>query len=127
MIDDAFKTQKTLYPLRPSLEDPSVLAEQDSDDLTLITGSLTNGAIGTLEASKIATGTQDEIRFFVGYAGWHPKQLDREISENSWILSHTTSAEVMTAQPEQLWQNYLKNMGKDYAIWANYPSDPALN
>ncbi|MCC6444613.1 MAG: Gfo/Idh/MocA family oxidoreductase [Armatimonadetes bacterium] len=55
--------QKTLYPLRPSLEDPSILAEQDSDDMTLITGSLKNGAIGTLEASKIATGAQDEIRF----------------------------------------------------------------
>jgi putative transcriptional regulator len=71
--------------------------------------------------------TQDEIRFYVGYAGWHPGQLDREISESSWILSHTTAAEVVSSQPELLWQNYLKNMGKDYAIWANFPSDPALN
>jgi putative transcriptional regulator len=70
---------------------------------------------------------QDEIRFFVGYSGWHPDQLDREISENSWILSQTNIREVFSRHPEKLWPNYLKGMGKDYAIWANFPSDPAMN
>jgi putative transcriptional regulator len=68
-----------------------------------------------------------EIRFFVGYSGWSPNQLDREISEKSWVLSQTTVTEVISNQPDQLWSNYLKNMGSDYAIWANFPADPTFN
>jgi putative transcriptional regulator len=68
-----------------------------------------------------------DIRFFVGYSGWSPNQLDREILEKSWVLSQTTVTEIIHANPELLWSNYLKNMGMDYAIWANFPADPTFN
>ena len=68
-----------------------------------------------------------EIRFFIGYSGWSPMQLDREISEKSWVLSQTTVNEVINDHPETLWSNYLKSMGQDYAIWANFPADPTFN
>jgi predicted dehydrogenase len=55
--------QKTLHKLRPSAQDAAVLAEQDSDDMTVMALLLSNGALGTLEVSKIATGAQDELRF----------------------------------------------------------------
>ena len=79
--------------------------------------------------SRIRKGliNENHIRFFVGYAGWTPDQLEREITENSWVLSHTTAGEVINQHPESLWRNYLKHMGQDYAIWANYPADPTLN
>lgn len=62
-ISQVFARQRTLHPLRPSLEDPSVMACQDSDDITAMSVVLRGGAIGTIEASKIATGAQDELRF----------------------------------------------------------------
>lgn len=62
-LEEVFARQRTLHRRRPSPEDPSVLAEQDSDDLTLMSARLPGGAVGTIEASKIATGTQDELRF----------------------------------------------------------------
>jgi len=68
-----------------------------------------------------------EIRFFVGYSGWSPNQLDRELREKSWVLSQTTVNEVINDHPETLWSNYLRNMGHDYAIWANFPADPTFN
>jgi len=71
--------------------------------------------------------SEQQIRFFLGYSGWHPNQLDREIGEKSWVLSHASASELITSEPEDLWANYLKNMGNDYAIWANFPADPALN
>jgi len=70
---------------------------------------------------------QDEIRFFVGYSGWSPNQLDRELNEKSWVLSQTSVNEVINDHPERLWSEYIKSLGKDYAIWANFPSDPNLN
>jgi putative transcriptional regulator len=68
-----------------------------------------------------------EIRFFVGYSGWSANQLERELKEKSWVLSQTTVKEIINDHPETLWSNYLKNMGQDYAIWANFPADPAFN
>lgn len=79
---------------------------------------------GRIEKGKIS---KHEIRFFIGYSGWHPKQLDHEIQEKSWVLSHTNVNEIIYAEPEKLWSSHLKSMGKDYAIWANFPSDPSLN
>jgi predicted dehydrogenase len=64
-LSDVFARQKTLHRLRPSLEDPQRMAEQDSDDLTLMSVTLRGGAIGHIEASKIATGAQDELRFAI--------------------------------------------------------------
>jgi len=69
----------------------------------------------------------NEIRFFLGYSGWSPNQLDRELREKSWVLSQTTVSEVINEHPENLWSNYLKSMGQDYAIWANFPADPTFN
>ncbi len=62
-IAEVFARQKTLHRMRPSLADPSVLVEQNSDDLTLMSVVLAGGAVGSIEASKIATGKQDELRF----------------------------------------------------------------
>jgi predicted dehydrogenase len=62
-ITEVFARQKTLHRMRPSQEDPTVMVEQDSDDMTLMSVVLENGAMGNIEASKIATGKQDELRF----------------------------------------------------------------
>lgn len=62
-IREVYAYQKTLYLMRPSMENPAVMAAQDSDDLTIMSVVLSNGAMGTIEASKIATGAQDELRF----------------------------------------------------------------
>lgn len=62
-VTEVFARQKTLHRLRPSLEDPNRMTAQEADDYTLMSVVLTDGAMGTVEASKIATGAQDELRF----------------------------------------------------------------
>ncbi len=96
--------------------------------LRIMDGLYWGGSLETIH-TLIETGkiTENDIRFYLGYSGWNPNQLDREISEKSWVLSHASSREVINPHPEKLWSNYLKNMGNDYAIWANFPPDPALN
>lgn len=79
---------------------------------------------GMIEMNRI---TEQEIRFYIGYSGWSPSQLDREIKEKSWILSHTTVDEIIHRNTSRLWNMHLKSLGKDYAIWANSPADPSFN
>jgi predicted dehydrogenase len=62
-VVDMYARQRTLHRMRPSAEDASRLAEQTGDDCTFMSVKLANGAVGSIEASKIATGKQDELRF----------------------------------------------------------------
>ena len=102
--------------------------ENVEKSLKIIDGLYWGGDIDTIrEMMTMGMITENEIRFFIGYAGWNPNQLDREISEKSWVLSHTTVEEVINQHPEQLWPDYLRSMGSDYAIWANFPADPSFN
>ena len=50
-----------LYPLRPNAQGEMVRVE--TDDLLVMLVKLSNGTVGVIETSKIATGAEDELRF----------------------------------------------------------------
>lgn len=51
------------YPERPSADEPGKMVPVDAEDNMLVTVRLPNGAAGCIHASKIATGTEDEVSF----------------------------------------------------------------
>lgn len=67
------------------------------------------------------------IRFFIGYSGWSPGQLEEELEEKAWIVAKARPEWCFEPQPENLWSNILRGMGSDYALLANFPEDPSLN
>ena len=102
--------------------------EDIANSLKIIDGLYWGGDIEVItEMISMGLINENEIRFFIGYSGWNPNQLDREIKEKSWVLSHTSAEEIINKQPKKLWPGYLRSMGSDYAIWANFPSDPSYN
>ena len=47
----------------------------------------------------------DEIKFFLGYSGWTEKQLQDELKENTWIISHDFNPDLVFVQAEEnLWK-----------------------
>jgi len=68
-----------------------------------------------------------DVRFFLGYAGWAPNQLDDELKTNSWILNKSRLDDVFSKEPENLWQNILKEMGGEYTIISTFPENPSVN
>lgn len=52
-------------------------------------------------------------RPFVGYAGWGPGQLEREISEGSWLPLDFDDAFVLQSEPDTLWNTALSRLGVD--------------
>ena len=67
-----------------------------------------------------------QIRFFLGYSGWSPKQLEGEIENNAWLISEINSEKIM--QPDHsLWTKTLEELGEKYKIWTNCPENPSLN
>jgi len=60
-IDSVLTQTHILYPQRPNPR--GELETVEADDIMLMIARLQNGAIGTIEASKIATGAEDELSF----------------------------------------------------------------
>ena len=69
----------------------------------------------------------DGLRFFLGYAGWIPGQLEAEIEAGGWILARADDALVFPDAPEKLWSAVLRRLGGEYALLANFPEDPRMN
>jgi len=44
------------------------------------------------------------LRFFIGYAGWGPGQLDREIDQGGWHVVPASDEHVFAEDPRALWQ-----------------------
>lgn len=69
----------------------------------------------------------DQIRFYAGYSGWEPKQLEGELKEKAWLVSNANKNFTFFDNPKVLWSQVLRSMGNEYAILANFPEDPNLN
>jgi len=50
------------YPERPSPAEPARRVPVDAEDSVVLLARMQSGALGTIEATKLATGTEDEIR-----------------------------------------------------------------
>ena len=74
--------------------------------------------IGKLEEFK--------FKFFLGYSGWGPDQLENEIESDSWIVS-SPIVNIFNDYDEDLWKLILTKLGGKYKEIANYPVDPRLN
>lgn len=78
-----------------------------------------------LQTSQLAS---PDIRFFLGYSGWSPGQLETELEENTWIVCDFVTDELLfDLDPGEIWKKALDNMGGRFSVYANYPVDPRLN
>jgi putative transcriptional regulator len=62
----------------------------------------------------IAEGTGPSRRFFaLGYAGWAPGQLDKEIQDNGWLMVPADQEIVFSGDHETKWHRALAKIGVD--------------
>lgn len=96
--------------------------------LKIIEGVYWGGDISEIR-DLISSGnlTDQDIRFYAGYSGWQPKQLNREMKENSWIVVDGLKNFVFAKQPTGLWKRIVLELGEEFAPWVNYPADPTMN
>ena len=80
---------------------------------------------GTMIGSGIVTSA--DIRFFLGYSGWTPGQLQEEIDKNVWIVNNNAVNKLFNLEADTLWRSILRQMGGKYKVLSNYPVDPRLN
>ena len=50
---------------------------------------------------------KDDIRLFVGYAGWAPGQLETELLRGDWFIWPATSEVIFNKHPENVWHELI--------------------
>ncbi|EGJ71118.1 UPF0301 protein yqgE [Bacteroides coprosuis DSM 18011] len=69
----------------------------------------------------------NDFRFFLGYSGWGPEQLQNELKTNTWLVTEEPAEYIINQSAKLLWKNILHNMGYKYKLWARYPLVPSQN
>lgn len=97
-------------------------------------GSMVSNGVywgGSYEALQDAISTNEyqpiDLRLFVGYAGWSPGQLEKELEAGSWIVTDASEQLLFETEPENIWQEAIKSLGSQYSYLANLPIHPQLN
>lgn len=72
--------------------------------------------------------TDGLLRFYVGYSGWEPGQLNEEIEKNVWAVAQPGKAQdLLTGCDDQFWHRTVRSMGLRYRGWQFHPMDPHAN
>jgi len=110
---------------------PSALSYLHTDHFLINANVMANLNLGhslddLVEIGQSFSSTQ-QVRIFVGFAGWSPGQLDDEMKRESW-LTHPASLDlVFHRQPEKLWQMILQQKGWKYRLLSETPEDLSWN
>ncbi len=70
----------------------------------------------------------NRVRFFIGYSGWRPLQLNDELHRESWFILPARQKYVFTDTPNlQLWYRVLKESGVIHRLITLFPPNPMWN
>src|SRR5262249_19209631 len=52
-------------------------------------------------------------RLLLGYAGWGPRQLDRELAESAWLTAPADPDLVFATPADEMWETAIRGLGVD--------------
>lgn len=62
-----------------------------------------------------------KFKFFVGYAGWAPHQLENELQNKMWIVSTADEQLLLDTPAENIWEKAVRALGEEYLHWLKMP------
>ena len=70
----------------------------------------------------------NQVRFFMGYAGWSKNQLADEMKTNGWIVSNEFNInELFQNFSTNLWKEIMEKKGGKFKLMSDFPLDPTNN
>lgn len=71
--------------------------------------------------------TSEQIRFYIGYSGWSPGQLEEELESDMWFTVEENHTTLVQKKTDELWGIELIKINPSYKVFSDYPYDPSLN
>lgn len=67
------------------------------------------GSLSVLQA--VAEQPPEDVRLFLGYAGWSPGQLESEIAAGAWLFAPPSADVVFEVAPDDMWDTVVRGLG----------------
>jgi putative transcriptional regulator len=64
-----------------------------------------------------------DFKFFIGYSGWEPGQLENEVTKKMWVVAEGSEEIVLKTPTQKVWEKAVRNLGKEYAHWLEVPKN----
>jgi len=73
--------------------------------------------------------TEGVVRFFLGYSGWTPGQLETEVENSVWAVAERVppAHELLSLECDKMWHGVVRTMGEPYKPWLLHPADIRAN
>lgn len=73
--------------------------------------------------------TEGILRFFIGYSGWAPGQLESEIEQDTWATADAPDdpQSLLTGEGAAYWHRAVRSMGEPYRSWRMIPDTSYSN
>ncbi|MGE5357565.1 MAG: YqgE/AlgH family protein [Bacteroidales bacterium] len=84
----------------------------EGDSLEVCEGLFLSGSPILLQ-QLLESPTTEHVRLFMGYAGWGPGQLERELRESAWLISDVALDLVFETDPGAMWEAAIRRLGAD--------------
>lgn len=99
------------------------------DSIEISSGIYWGGDFGAiLDLLKEDKLNENQIRFFLGYSGWEPEQLEQELEVHSWVVApNTYNNKIIGRTNNNFWKQKMIELGGDYLLWSNAPENPTYN
>jgi putative transcriptional regulator len=68
-----------------------------------------------------------DVRLVLGYAGWAAAQLDGELREGSWLPAAARPEWIFSHEPQSVWRQVVRSIGRDAAGLEDLPPDVSWN
>lgn len=71
---------------------------------------------------------EGSVRFFLGYSGWSPGQLEEEIGRSVWAVAEAPQGgELLKGDGTALWHESVRRLGEKFRGWIYHPKNPQAN
>jgi len=98
-----------------------LIADRESEGLEIYPGLFLSASVELLRSMMEASESKSRCRFLVGYAGWGPKQLDRELAASAWLTVPLDLDLLFETPSEHMWEYAIRRLGIDPSALAMGP------
>lgn len=90
-----------------------ILSEKINDAIEIAPGLYLSASSELLRDLVEGNRPGCRCRFLVGYAGWGPKQLDRELADSAWITVPVNRSLLFDTPTDEIWERAIRQLGID--------------
>ena len=115
-------------PVQPdTLHFLHTLGDDVPESIAVLDGLAWGGSFEALtELVSLGLAGPADVKFFLGYSGWSPGQLEDELAEGTWLVGELTVRTVLQMDHAAVWPRSMRALGDVYGVLGQMDEE-ALN